>query len=966
MKKIHGWLLCSASVVLALVMVFILLPVTVSAHTTPEGLQYQIYSGPNGDRVEITGCDQYAAAVHIPAEIDGMPVESIGPWAFSYCQMTELTLPDTVIYIGSYAFEHCTALKKIRIPQGVTCIENNAFAGCTALVEIDIPANVTFFGDHAFAGCTALKKIHIPDSVTYIGSQTFSGCTALEEIHIPASVTCIGAQAFAGCERLRSVTLSEGLTEIRSGCFSDCPSLTSLHIPASVSSLEEGMFWGSENLKALTVDPANPNFYTDGGVVFCDGGKTLLFCLPGKTGEYTIADTVTQLCDKAFSGCKKLTKVHIPDSVTQIGSYVFEGCSALTEVRLPDGLLTVSCGLFSECTALKQVNLPEGLVIIDCYAFDRCTSLERIVIPDSVTSLCSFAFRSCTSLKNVVLSSGLTEIAEALFENCTSLETIDIPDSVITIRWGAFRNCASLKAIDLPEGLDCIENRAFANCVSLAEIYVPASVTDLGFGCFRGCTGLTEITIDPNNRHYIFRDGALLTADGKTMISLIASYVGEYVMDPRVTPIDYDVFAGCKYLTNVVLNRRVKCIDEGMFEGCTSLTSITLPSSVGSLGWNYDAFAGCTSLTEILVEAGNPIYDSVDGLLCLKETNEILLCPEGKSGHYTTPAGLTSIRENAFRDCENLIHFTMSDDVSQVSGGTLYSCDNLETVDWSASATCIGAFAMSGCTNLKQITIPSSVIRIDDHATMDCHRLQDVYYEGTEEQWKQVRIGYGNESLLNAKLHFWCTETNPEHEWMEGALLKHPTCTICGAEDPDYVPENPFTDVLDSDYFLNPVLWAVDKGITAGTGNGQFSPNNPCTRGQVVTFLWRAAGQPEPESTENPFTDVSPADYFYQPVLWAVENGITAGLNATTFGPNTTCTRGQVVTFLWRAKGKPEPTNAKNDFIDVSASDYFHAPVLWAVENGITAGMGGGKFAPNNPCTRGQVVTFLYRAWNGQ
>ena len=177
------------------------------------------------------------------------------------------------------------------------------------------------------------------------------------------------------------------------------------------------------------------------------------------------------------------------------------------------------------------------------------------------------------------------------------------------------------------------------------------------------------------------------------------------------------------------------------------------------------------------------------------------------------------------------------------------------------------------------------------------------------------------------------------------------------------IPAKPhFTDVPAGEWYETAVAWALERGITAGTSATTFSPNASCTRAQVVTFLWRAAGQPEPTSTENPFTDVTPADYFYKPVLWAVENGITAGLNAITFGPNTTCTRGQVVTFLWRTAGKPATVNAQNDFSDVTAADYFYEPVLWAVENNITAGIGNGKFAPSNPCTRGQVVTFLFRA----
>ena len=168
-----------------------------------------------------------------------------------------------------------------------------------------------------------------------------------------------------------------------------------------------------------------------------------------------------------------------------------------------------------------------------------------------------------------------------------------------------------------------------------------------------------------------------------------------------------------------------------------------------------------------------------------------------------------------------------------------------------------------------------------------------------------------------------------------------------------------FHDVSRFDYFYDAVKWAVDHDITSGTGRFTFSPNAACTRAQTVTFLWRAAGSPRPVSAVNPFTDVHYGDYFYQAVLWAVENGITVGTSATTFSPDATVTRAQVVTFLWRANGQPAAWNS--GFTDVSADAYYAKAVAWAVENGITTGTGFGIFSPDAACTRAQIVTFLYR-----
>ena len=170
-----------------------------------------------------------------------------------------------------------------------------------------------------------------------------------------------------------------------------------------------------------------------------------------------------------------------------------------------------------------------------------------------------------------------------------------------------------------------------------------------------------------------------------------------------------------------------------------------------------------------------------------------------------------------------------------------------------------------------------------------------------------------------------------------------------------------FQDVPRGEYYTEPVGWALRKGITNGTSSVDFSPMADCTRGQVVTFLWRAAGGPKPTSTRNPFSDVKPSDYYYNAVLWAVEKGITNGTSPTTFSPNSPCTRGQVVTFLWRYAGMPK-TSGSNPFSDVKTGEYYYDAVLWASGKNVTNGTSPTTFSPNNTCTRGQIVTFLYRA----
>lgn len=187
--------------------------------------------------------------------------------------------------------------------------------------------------------------------------------------------------------------------------------------------------------------------------------------------------------------------------------------------------------------------------------------------------------------------------------------------------------------------------------------------------------------------------------------------------------------------------------------------------------------------------------------------------------------------------------------------------------------------------------------------------------------------------------------------------------TVSATFAPEKTAADYFADVPANSYYADAVLWAAKNGITGGIGNGLFGPNQPCTRAQIVTFLWRAAGSPEPKAMSS-FADVSMDAYYAKAVAWAVENGITTGTGDGKFSPDATCTRAQSVTFLFRAIGKL--VDSKAEFSDVLTDSYYANAVAWAVENGVTNGIGDGLFGPNNSCTRAQIVTFLFRAYQGK
>ena len=562
-----------------------------------------------------------------------------------------------------------------------------------------------------------------------------------------------------------------------------------------------------------------------------------------------------------------------------------------------------------------------------------------VVVEEGITSLDDGLFSECSQLTSVSLPNTLTRISGYTFEYCTALTSIQIPDSVTTIGSGAFNHCTALTSIQIPDSVTTIGDSAFSGCTSLTDIQIPDSVTTIGGCAFSACTFLASIQIPDS-----------------------------------VTEIGYRAFQG------------------------TGLTSLTLPKSIAKL--SYNTFAHCENLTDIQIPEDCLNYKLVDGVIYDKSGETLVFVPFYKTGSYTVPDGVTTIADSAVT-CTGITDITLPKTVTSIGAGAFWhnaqltrvkftnlndtvniqscafaNCPNLTAVNLPAAITyqrfewdidgnpyisetiagmaygmfenctslpqltipgnikSIGYADFNFCSNLSSIIIPSDVSAIDMYAFYSCDALTDVYYCGSQEQWAQIEISdNGNDPLKNATIHY------------------------------NYVvePESPFSDIQDPGaYYYDAVLWASKNDITQGVGDGKFAPDNACKRAQVVTFLWRAMGSPEPTRSDCPFDDVAAGSYYYKAVLWAVEKGITTGTSATRFSPNATVTRGQFVTFLWRAEGKPSYT-ASNPFTDLTAGSYYYDAVLWAVENGITTGASKVHFAPSKACVRGQVVTFLYR-----
>ncbi len=367
---------------------------------------------------------------------------------------------------------------------------------------------------------------------------------------------------------------------------------------------------------------------------------------------------------------------------------------------------------------------------------------------------------------------------------------------------------------------------------------------------------------------------------------------------------------------NVVLPSSVTSIGSGAFKLCWKLTSVTIPDSVTSIG--YQAFAECGNLTSVTIGNGVTSIGDYAFNKCESLTS------------VTLPNGMASTGEWTFAYCKSLTNVTIPNSVTSIGEGTFHQCSSLTSVTIPNSVTNISDAAFNWCQGLTSVTIPSNVTSIGKLAFNSCDRLKDVYYGGTEAQWNTVQIEASNSSLTFATIHY----------------------NSAGPDQPTQPTVGGFSDVKASDYYAEPVAWAVEKGVTAGTSKTTFSPNATCTQGQILTFLWRAKGEPKPVGT------VSGTQYYAAAAQWAKEQGLTDNFSA-----EADCTRAMVVTYLWKLAGSPKA--GTSNFSDVPANADYAQAVAWAVEQGITSGVGNGQFAPNSTCTRGQIVAFLYRAFVG-
>ena len=800
--------------------------------------------------------------------------------------------------------------------------------------SVIIEPGVTKIGSHAFFMCNNLESVSIPEGVTTIEDRAFWQ-TSLKNITIPASVTQIGStikEVFYQCYDLESITVANGNTAYRSvdGVLYTADGTTLIQYPqnkadTSYKMIDEATkidflaFNYTQNLQ--TIDFNNVTEFADKAVY---GNQAL---------QEIVLKNAASLGNQAFSGNREVTSVLLEKAPTTVGESVFSSCASLANVTLPDDMKELQDGMFAFCTALKTLKFPAQLNRIGKACFDKAGLTGDLVIPASVTSIGNLAFRNCFGLTSITVEGTPTFESQGFaFQFCKNLLWMKASFNITKYFGG-------LGTADEYQGFEKQNSAWF---------------TSEGTQVFSS----TDINKETVFYRWFVKKIPLNVNDGQNEgnVTEVYAFFAPALESGKTIPLPKTYYVEKTNYINTVNN--ADFTREGYtFKEWTGDAAGEKPYEIGKHIYNYMPDAIYAQWSKVIDE--DTYFVSP------------VIADQTYTGSALEPAVKVTKNGEVISDTEYSVKYSSNTNVGTATatvkvGDTVIGTATFNIVKATPTLTITASPASLRGVGKVTLTV-SGVPSSEGTAAVTCDNGISV---------TKNEDGTYSASLPNRTATYTFTLSytgatdgnyNDKTTTCEVAVTRRysSSTTVTPEPTPEPTPEETvkFSDVSTSAYYYDAVKWAVENGVTDGVSATLFAPYEPCTRGQIVTFLWRAAGSPEPK-TASSFADVPASAYYAKAVAWAVENGITNGMTDTAFAPDATCTRGQSVTFLYRAlKGT---ASGSASFTDVKSDAFYADAVNWAVASDVTNGTSATTFSPNADCTRAEIVTFLYRAYQGK
>ena len=662
--------------------------------------------------------------------------------------------------------------------------------------------------------------------------------------------------------------------------------------------------------------------------------------------------------DETLVKCRTWVRaVVMAEGIQNVPPNFFRDCYLLDTVTLP-GMKEIGEGAFWDCISLYDVTVNGTVENIGKDAFRSCDILARVTIHGNVGvfdargwqrgGIGENAFRQCEHLSSFVVDGFVGSVGDYAFafvpyqvesgENMNgNLYSFDAP-ILGGIGTGAFSRQINLRRISPIRG--SVGAGALYNTYLVGVFIVSGHSGTLGRDAF------IQYEAPPASIHYtgtkeefqarypastssILKSTQCLGA--KVYWKLTDGVLSIYGRGPTIDLLNWQE----QPWMNIPGIEDWVEIDKVLLSPAVRPGAHLLDNLEDKVEYAYDE-CGTIGTVEWLLNDGILFVSGTGGIPVLYgRENDAWMPYRDEIREIVIEDGITGIGFGAFMECQKLERVTFADSVTAIAGGAFYGCPKLKKMTLPRNLRTLGDNAFTHCSLLEYIYIPATVQSVGSQAFLFTG-LRDIDYGGDPDQWAALKVG----DVSGAKVKYYVPYLPP--------VVAEPT------------PEPPFADVAAQAYYADAVRWAVSTLVTEGTDETHFSPEAICTRAQMVTFLWRTAGEPTTPRAENPFRDVAETDYYYRAVLWAAASGITKGVDETHFAPGATVTRAQAATLLCRAFGGE--AEGVVPFVDVPAGAYYADAVRWAAKNGVTNGTDGTHFSPDAPCLRCQIVTFLYRA----